>query len=86
MAAATIICKFMMEEVRVQVHWDLSIVDPPAPVTKFLLAVDYTLNGDRMIQTIIQDSKLASIQNVSIKTYNYPYFTKPFQIPNTFSR
>ena len=73
----------MMEEVRVQVHWDLSIVDPPAPVTKFLLAVDYTLNGDRMIQTIIQDSKLASIQNVSIKTYNYPNSTKPF---NTFSR
>ena len=66
MAAATIICKFMMEGVQVQVHWDLSIVGPPDPVTKFLQAVDCTSNGDQMIQNIIQDSKSASIRNVSI--------------------
>ena len=69
----------MMEGVQVQVHWDLSIVGPPDPVTKFLQAVDCTSNGDQMIQNIIQDSKSASIRNVSIKTYNYPNSTKPFQ-------
>ena len=77
-AAATIICKFMMEGVRVQAHWDLSIADLLAPVTKFLLPVDYTLNGDQMTQTIIPDSKLALIRNVSIKTYNYQNSTKAF--------
>ena len=68
----------MMVGVPVQVHWDLSIADPLAPVTKFLLAVDYTLNGDQMTQTIIPDSKLALIRNVSIKTYNYQNSTKAF--------
>ena len=69
----------MMEGVRVQVHWDLSIADLLVPVTKFLLAVDYTLNGDQMTQTIIPDSKLALIRNESIKTYNYQNSTKAFQ-------
>ena len=69
----------MMEGVRVQVHWDLSIADLLVPVTKFLLAVDYTLNGDQMTQTIIPDSKLALIRNESIKTYNYRNSTKAFQ-------
>ena len=69
----------MMEGVRVQVHWDLSIADLLVRATKFLLAVDYTLNGDQMTQTIIPDSKLALIRNESIKTYNYQNSTKAFQ-------
>ena len=63
--AGTTICKFMTEEVRVQMRWALSIADQPFPAYKFLQAIDYTLNGDLMSTTNIQDSTLASIRSVS---------------------
>ena len=46
-------------------RWALSIADSPSPEYKFLQAIDYTLNGDLIIQDIFQDSKLASIRGVS---------------------
>ena len=55
----------MMEEVRVQVSWGVSIVDSSDLVSKLLQAIDYSLNGDQMIQTIFQGSKLTSIRRVS---------------------
>ena len=67
-AASTTICKFMTEEVRVQMRWALSIADPPFPAYHFLQAIDYSLNGDLIGQDIFQDSKLASIRRVS---HNY---------------
>ena len=55
----------MMEEVRVQECWALGIAEIQSPVSELLPAMDYTLNGNQMIQNIIQDSKLASIRRVS---------------------
>ena len=67
-AATTTICKFMTEEIRVQMRWVLSFAEDtvtPFPAYKFLQAIDYTLNGDLMSTTNIQDSTLASIRSVS---------------------
>ena len=45
--------------------WALGIAEIPSPVSEFLQAMDYTLNGNQMIHYIIQDSKSAFIRSVS---------------------
>ena len=71
-AAVTTICKFMTEEIRVQMSWVVSFAEhthesePPNFIQyKFLQAIDYTLNIDMIGTDVIQDSTLASIRSVS---------------------
>ena len=55
--AGTTISKSIMVEVRVLVNWETSCVVQVGPATRFLLAIDYILDGNPMEIQIIRASK-----------------------------